>query len=128
MTAGRSEIEIRPFPSGEGKWQVSSDGGRSPRWSRRGGELFYAHDNYIMAVEVKTTPAFSLGPPRKLFTREPSGAKVVWFGLLLDSFETTEDARRFLMLKNAGPGDPGRGRTIAIVQNWFAEFAGKAAQ
>ncbi len=128
LTAGRSEVEIRPFPSGEGKWQVSSDGGRSPRWSRRGNELFYARDNDIMAVEVKTSPALSLGPPRKLFTREPSGAKVVWFGLSMDGFEASEDATRFLVLKNAGAGDPGRDRTIAIVQNWFAEFRGKDPQ
>ncbi|MCA1582975.1 MAG: protein kinase [Acidobacteria bacterium] len=123
--AGRSEVEIRPFPSGEGKWQVSSDGGRSPKWGRNGDELFYARDNDIMAVEVKTSPTLSLGPPRKLFTREQSGAKVEWFGILMDGFETGEDAGRFLMLKNAGSGDPGRGRTIAIVQNWFAEFRGK---
>ena len=81
-----------------------------------------------MAVEVKTSPTLLLGPPRKLFTRDQSGAKLVWFGILVDGFETGEDAGRFLMLKNAGPGDPGRGRTIAIVQNWFAEFRGKATQ
>ncbi len=121
--AGRSEIEIRSFPSGEGRWQVSSNGGRSPRWSRRGDELFYAHDNDIMAVGVKTTPGLSLGPPRKLFTLEPSGARSVWFGISLEGFDPAQDATRFLTLRNASAG--AGGRTITIVQNWFAEFQGK---
>ena len=125
MEAGRSEIEIRSLPSGEGRWQVSSNGGRAPRWSRRGDELFYAHDNDIMAVDVKTTPALLLGPPHKLFALEPSGAKSVWFGISLEGFDLSQDARRFLTLRNIGGGEAGR--AITIVQNWFAEFRGKSS-
>ena len=126
IESGRSEIEIRPFPVGEGKWQASSSGGEAPRWSQRGDELFYSHDNDVMAVEVKTTPALSLGPPRRLFTREPSGAHVVKFRVWVEGFEVAPDARRFLLLRKVSPRDEISGRTITIVQNWFAEFRGKA--
>ena len=38
---GRLEIYVQPFPSLEGKWQISTDGGGHPVWARNGQELFY---------------------------------------------------------------------------------------
>src|SRR5262249_45385866 len=42
--AGRSGIYVRPFPSGEGRWQISTPVGFEPRWSADGRELFYRAD------------------------------------------------------------------------------------
>ena len=51
---------MRPFPGGGalpgsragGQWQISAGGGRYPRWSRNGNELFYqAPDTHIMVTE-----------------------------------------------------------------------------
>ena len=40
--SGRPEVYVRPFPKiDDGLWQVSSDGGTRPTWSRDGKELFY---------------------------------------------------------------------------------------
>jgi hypothetical protein len=37
-----SQIIVRPFPNvQEGRWQVSTAGGRHPVWSRNGRELFF---------------------------------------------------------------------------------------
>jgi Tol biopolymer transport system component len=38
---GKREIHVQPFPSGEGRWQVSDGGGDWPRWRKDGQELFY---------------------------------------------------------------------------------------
>ena len=38
---GRTEIYIKPFPEGPGKWQVSTDGGKFPRWRGDGKELYF---------------------------------------------------------------------------------------
>ncbi|MDA2914999.1 hypothetical protein MYX77_13790, partial [Acidobacteriia bacterium AH_259_A11_L15] len=39
---GRREVYVRPFPNvEEGKWQISSDGGRGTIWGPQGQELFY---------------------------------------------------------------------------------------
>jgi Tol biopolymer transport system component len=38
---GRSEIYVRPFPTGNSKWPISSDGGSSPHWADDGNELLY---------------------------------------------------------------------------------------
>lgn len=37
----RNEVYVRPFPGAGGKWQVSSDGGVQPLWSKNGKQLFY---------------------------------------------------------------------------------------
>lgn len=38
---GRSEIYVKPFPTGSGGWQVSFTGGDWPRWRGDSKELFY---------------------------------------------------------------------------------------
>ena len=42
--SGGNQVYVRPFPptAGAGKWQVSTEGGRFPIWSRTSKELFYA--------------------------------------------------------------------------------------
>ena len=49
--SGRAEVYVRPFPGPGGKWQISTDGGTFPTWSRKRGELFYASpDNHLMVA------------------------------------------------------------------------------
>ena len=43
--SGESEVYVRPFPNvGEGRWQVSTNGGRNPVWGPNGQEIFYLRD------------------------------------------------------------------------------------
>ncbi|MEP7097900.1 MAG: winged helix-turn-helix domain-containing protein, partial [Dokdonella sp.] len=54
---GRTEVYVIPFPlqdpSRQGKWPVSTDGGRAPRWSVSGGEIFFrSPDDHLMAALV----------------------------------------------------------------------------
>jgi Tol biopolymer transport system component len=61
--SGRFEIYVRRFPRLDSRWQVSSDGGTRPTWSRNGRELFYmgapgpsgvgGGDGTIVAVAVQ---------------------------------------------------------------------------
>ena len=78
--SGRYEVYVRPFdpnsangsPPAAGKWQVSNDGGRGPRWSGDGRELFYlARDGTVTSVEVKAGATFEFSAPRPLF--KPQG-------------------------------------------------------
>ena len=49
--SGLWEVYVRPFPDGGGDVQVSTGGGRVPRWPAKGHEIFYATDDHrIMAV------------------------------------------------------------------------------
>ncbi len=120
--SGRDEVHLARFPAGEGKWQVSNNGGFWPRWSRGGDRLFYTErDQTLMEVEVATRPAVRLGVPRKLFPRMRSGARLIrgW----PDGFDVFPDGKRFVILQRADQQEDRT--TITIVQNWFAEFRGK---
>ena len=66
---GRMEIYIQPFPSGAGRWQVSTAGGLRPNWRKDGKELyFFSTDQQIMAVDVSQQGAsLQLGTPHALF-------------------------------------------------------------
>jgi Tol biopolymer transport system component len=35
---GRAEVYVQPFPTAAGRWQISTAGGRTPRWRRNGKE------------------------------------------------------------------------------------------
>ncbi len=70
--SGIVQVYVSPFPDvNQGKWQISTDGGNSPRWSPDGKELYYLKGGYsiesAMAVKIKTIPEFSAGRPEVLF-------------------------------------------------------------
>ena len=72
--SGTYQVYVRPFPSGEGKWQVSDAPGTSPRWRADGRELFWRNDDGIVAAAVETDgPTFRAGKPQQLFTRPLPG-------------------------------------------------------
>jgi Tol biopolymer transport system component len=49
----RCEVYVQTFPKPGAKWQVSTNGGERPVWSRDGKELFYiGADGKMMAVET----------------------------------------------------------------------------
>src|SRR5215469_16285484 len=52
---GRQETYIQPFPSGAGRWQVSTAGGVWPKWRKDGKELFFFNnlDQQLMAVDIR---------------------------------------------------------------------------
>jgi serine/threonine-protein kinase len=64
----RKEIHVVSFPQPGGKWQISTEGGQSPVWSRDGRELYYySLDNKIMAVAIRPGAQFQFGAPKALF-------------------------------------------------------------
>jgi len=113
--SGRREIYVIPFPNPAGiRWAVTTDGGRSPLWSRATGELFYRDARLDMvAVEVETSPTFSLGRPTVLF----SAGEYLADGLH-PMYAVTPDGQRFLMIRRE-PRSPGQ---LVVVENWFQEF------
>jgi serine/threonine-protein kinase len=106
--SGRVEVFARPFPGPGAKWQISTEGGSRPRWSRNGRELFYRQDDKLMAVEVETKPTFRAGKPRMLFE-----------GPYLGSYDVAPDGSRFLMIKE-DPAESGPTH-VNVVLNWFEE-------
>ena len=113
--SGRDEIYVRPFPPGEGVWQISRHGGGQPRWSPDGSELFYVENETLFAVPVKTDRVFSAAESKALFT-SPNLESLY----PVQSYDVAPDGRRFVMVARTETPK----HTIQIVQNWYEEFRG----
>ena len=113
--SGDNEIYLTRFPSGEGKWQVSVQGGNVPRWSADGSLLYYLEAESLMEVEIKEEAAVTLAQPRKLF--DAVDVDVEELGLA--EYDVTPDGD-FIMIRHYD--EEGMTPTIVLVQNWLAEF------
>jgi len=112
--SGKTEVYVQAYPGPSGKWQISTEGGVEPVWARSGQELFYRNGNKMMAVEIRTQPAFNAGTPRLLF--EGEYASVPWAA----NYDVSADGQRFLMLR---PDEEQAAATqINVVLNWFEEL------
>jgi serine/threonine-protein kinase len=117
--SGRPQVYVRPFPdTGEGKWQVSTDGGIQPQWAHSGRELFYRNaDGGLVAATVTLIPTFTLGMQRELF--DGGGYSVL--STFHRSYTVAPDDQRFLMVKDLG----GTSDEIVLVLGWHRELAAK---
>jgi serine/threonine-protein kinase len=103
--SGRWEIRVRPFPEGEGQWQVSVNGGERPTWSRSGDELFYIEGDTLMAVPIRTADGFEAGAPQALFTGEQLGTELnPPLNGFTDYYDVGLDGQRFLVVQGLGQG------------------------
>jgi serine/threonine-protein kinase len=110
----RDEIYVRPYPDLEGgRWQVSTNGGTEPLWSRNGEELFFRSGDTLLSVPVETEPSFQAGTPDVVL----EGQRFVLFGGR--SYDASQDGERFLIAKQAG--DLSGSSRVIVVQNWFDE-------
>jgi serine/threonine protein kinase len=112
--SGRSEIYVVPFPDAKGRWQVSSSGGRQPRWRGDGKQLYFlSPENKLTMVDIKTTgDALESGAERVLTGLQPPAVT----GALYD---VSRDGKLFIGLK-ATPSLSSE--PFVLIQNWIAEM------
>jgi eukaryotic-like serine/threonine-protein kinase len=66
--SGRPEVYVEPVPATGDRWQVSTNGGAEPHWSRDTRELFYLTlDHWIAAITAPPNGTWSLTAPNRLF-------------------------------------------------------------
>jgi len=112
--SGTNQVYVQEFPEGNGKWQLSRDGGVQPRWRRDGKELFYlAPDGKLMAVAVKAGATFEAGTPVALFQTHIFGLAVA--GAYSQQYDISADGQRFLI--NQDLADVASA-PITVVLNW----------
>lgn len=94
---GQFEVYVRDLEGGS-KYQVSTSGGASPEWSRRGDRLFYRNGEKVLAasvdvgtVESRDAARFRAGTPRLLF--EGPYADGPW------TYAVQPDGEGFLMIR-----------------------------
>src|SRR6266576_1213324 len=113
---GEDEIYMVPFPNtGTAKWAISAGGGTEPVWSHRGSELFYRDaSGNLVAVQVNTSPTFSLGRATVLF---PAAR---FTSLRFNpQYAVAPDDQRLLMIRPLQTGTPDK---LIVVENWFEEL------
>jgi WD40 repeat protein len=117
--SGQIEVYVVPFPNTAAtKWAVSTGGGTEPLWSHSGKELFYRDvAGNLVAVEVQSTPTFSMGRSTVLFSTAPYYS----FARGLE-YAVAPDDRRFLMIRQVAGGPPDE---LIVVDNWFEELMAK---
>jgi eukaryotic-like serine/threonine-protein kinase len=128
--SGRTEVYVRPFPAiGDGKWQVSSDGGVEPNWSVDGRTLYYgvavAADRYLWSVEVKPGPAFDYTTPVQRFKVAANYATQT----TTRRYDIDANGRVFVLKDVPVPvaeGDGAASPHVVVVQNWFEELKRQA--
>jgi Tol biopolymer transport system component len=111
--AGDYQVFVRAYPGPGGKWQVSTTGGGTPRWSPDGTELFYRWQSNLYAVTVDDgAGSFRPSRPTILFD-DLSGATGIYD---YDVF----DSNRFLLIESVGDDTAPEGVTVVV--NWLDEL------
>jgi Tol biopolymer transport system component len=116
--SGRHEVYVVGHQT-PGRWQISTDGGHNPVWSRDGRQLFYLNGSKMFAVDVTTSPNFSVSVPRMLFEGD--------FELLSrgdTNYDVAPDGQRFLMVQQERSSAE---RPVTVVANWFGAVERLAA-
>jgi Tol biopolymer transport system component len=114
--SGRMEIYAQPFAGAfsgtAGRWQVSRQGGGSPRWRADGAELFYLSlEGIVTAATIRTTSGnFESNVAHDLFRLAFNHDR---------GWDASADGQRFLVL-GAATADSVRASPLTVVLNWQA--------
>jgi eukaryotic-like serine/threonine-protein kinase len=119
---GLPELFLTRFPSGEGRWQVTTDAARNPHWVRETGELLFStglREDTLFSVKVDPAQDPPLGSPSELFRLDTADRPGSSYRYGWTDFDVTADGRRLLVVR---PGAGATARRMVLVQNWLAEF------
>jgi serine/threonine-protein kinase len=117
------QVFVSPFPAtasgSRGKWQISTDGGTSPRWSRNGRELFYRglEGGPRVATYTTTGDSFVASPPRLWSEKWPETVTA----LTVDP-DLMPDGKHFLVVLPTSDASPERQTHVTFLLNFSDEL------
>ena len=119
--SGSYEVYVRPFPGPGGKWPVSTGGGRDPKWSPNGKELFYrTADNKIMIVTYFVSgDSFRADKPQLWSPGQFTDRGNAY------NFDLHPDGKRFAVLKAPGTEQTASVNKVSFIFNFFDELRSK---
>jgi len=106
---GRFEVYVQKVTGVGGRWQLSTDGGSRPVWSRDGRTVYYLWNGKMYSVDVEVGESLVAGIPRPLFDLEYRGGP-------MRPYDVTADGSRFVFVLAQQTGDASAPMTL--VQNW----------
>jgi serine/threonine-protein kinase len=115
--SGVNQVYVRAFPAPSsgagGKWEISNNGGRAPRWSRTARELLYKAGDQIMRVGYTVSgDTFVAEKPR------------VWMANVVGAlWDLSPDGRRAAVLQPVeSPDGPRQDHEVVFLQNFGDEL------
>jgi serine/threonine protein kinase len=112
LLSSAGTVLLTRFPSGEGEWQVSPDGGSNAAFSPGGSEIHFVSDRKLYRVSLQAEPEVFLGAP-ELIGRAEEGTTL--------HGTSEEGSGRFLATQTEGSIDG----DLVVVLGWAAELAGR---
>jgi eukaryotic-like serine/threonine-protein kinase len=112
--SGKREVYVRPFPAGNEQYQVSIDGGFSPKWAPDGRVLYFVAQDRLMAAPITAASGFASGPPASVSTGK--------FDVL--EYEVAGDGR-ILLIRHPPDTAPVK---LNVVLNWLEELKRRVRQ
>ena len=114
--SSRPEVYVRASSGSGGRWQISTEGGEEPKWSRDGRELYYRYGNVLMVAKVGNGTVFETSTPVRMFSgiynlRNESGL----------SYDVDPLTGRFVMIRLGD--ERGATPTLRLITNWIRELA-----
>jgi Tol biopolymer transport system component len=109
--SGQPEVYVVPFRGGQGKWQVSQNGGAAPLWAADGKGLYYANLSYtVFEVPVKEVDnTLQFGPAQQLVSNTSSQQ---FF------FDVAPDGKKILLNVISQQVN----QSITVVANWTEDL------
>jgi Tol biopolymer transport system component len=118
--SGRWEVYVTTYPSGAGKWLVSTAGGVEPRWRGDGRELIYiASDGSLTSVRISGETTFRSSSPERL-CQSPLGGERGPGGGAGTPYDVSRDGQRFVFAYGTNP--KALAGPITILGNWPAKL------
>lgn len=117
------QVFVQPFPTTGAKYQISTNGGRAPAWSRDGKQLFFHSPtpNRMFAVDIHADKGLTFGNPVALPIEDTIHP------VLQRNYDVTVDGQRLVVVvpAQAAQGNESRVGSIQVnvVLNWFEHLA-----
>jgi DNA-binding SARP family transcriptional activator/Tol biopolymer transport system component len=110
--SGRDEVYLRAFPHPGRAIPISLGGGREPRWSASGREIFYRTDSELVVAQIGSASPPRVESRRALFDARP-------FESWIDgaAYDVHPDGEHFVMIRR-----PPDHRDVVILLNWFDQL------
>lgn len=104
------EVVLSRFPSGEGEWQVSTEGGTGGAFAPDGSAIYFVEGRVLYRVSLQTEPEVLLGAPERIGAAD-EGTELTGM--------RDENSDRFLATQTTGSADG----QLVVVLGWVAELS-----
>jgi len=124
--SGGSQVYVRAFPDKGGHWQVSSDGGSSPIFSRNAKELFFFDvpvDRIMMASYSINGDSFVAEKPRPW---SQQGVALTMGGAVGAQYDVAPDGKRIAVGTYSGGSAQQDAGHVILLENFVDELQRKA--